>query len=395
MLNDDLALLREYAARNSEAPFAALVARHVNLVYSVALRQVRDPYLAEEITQAVFILLARKGHALGDEVILPAWLCHTARHVGSEALRTQRRRQQREQEAHMHSLLNESATEAWQDIAPLLDGAMDTLDRKDHNALVLRFFEGKNFQEVGHALGASEDTARMRVYRALEKLRKFFTKRGVTSTTEIIAGAITANSVQAAPLALAKSATALAIAKGASASRSTLTLIKGALKIMAWTKAKIAIVAGAGILLAAGTTTLALRIDHQPVHILGIPADWSVLAGDSAQWAWTDNAIHGHSTTGETILASNQKYGNVTVSAMVGTTNRGAEFGIRTQDANNGYQVVFTPDGTPWSAENGSNITLRKKMPGMKSSSHYSNGGGFPNRPKSPPQPRGRGSRFS
>lgn len=156
----------------------------------------------------------------------------------------------------MQAILNEPESETWQQIAPLLDGAMEKLGQKDHDAVVLRFFEGRNFREVGAAMGASEDAAKMRVSRALEKLRRFFTKRGVSSTTAIIAGAISANSVQAAPVALAKSVTAVAIAKGVAASGSTLTLIKGALKLMAWTKAKVAIVTGAGVLLAAGTMTV-------------------------------------------------------------------------------------------------------------------------------------------
>ena len=156
----------------------------------------------------------------------------------------------------MQYILNEPEPDAWPQIAPLLDQAMEQLGKKEHDAIVLRFFEGRNFKEVGAALGASEDTARMRVNRALEKLRKFFTKRGVVSTTAIIAWAISANSVQAAPVALAKSVTAVAIAKGAAASGSTLTLIKGALKIMAWTKAKTAVVVSVGVLLTAGTTTV-------------------------------------------------------------------------------------------------------------------------------------------
>ncbi|MEI9866119.1 MAG: sigma-70 family RNA polymerase sigma factor [Limisphaerales bacterium] len=262
MLNDDLALLREYARNNSEDAFATLVSRHINLVYSVALRQVRDPHLAGEITQAVFIILARKADSLGDKTILSGWLCRTARYASANALTIQRRRQHREQEAYMESTLNESESaheETWQQIAPLLDGALEKLGRKDHDALVLRFFEGRNFAEVAAALGASEDAAKMRVNRALEKLRRFFTKRGVGSTTAIIAGTISANSVQAAPVTLAKSVTAVAIAKGAAASGSTLTLIKGAMKIMAWAKTKTALVTSAVLLLAAGTTIMAIR----------------------------------------------------------------------------------------------------------------------------------------
>src|SRR5258707_7889113 len=106
-MNDDLTLLREFAASHSEAAFATLVSRHVNLVFSVALRQVRDPHLAEEITQAVFIILARKGASLGPKTILPGWLCRTARYASADALKIQHRRQVREQVAHMQSILSE------------------------------------------------------------------------------------------------------------------------------------------------------------------------------------------------------------------------------------------------------------------------------------------------
>lgn len=150
------------------------------------------------------------------------------------------------------------AAETWNEISPLLDGAMEKLGQKDHDALVLRFFENKNFAEVGAALGASENAAKMRVNRALEKLRKFFTKRGVSSTTSIIAGMVSTNSVQAAPAGLAKTISAVATAKGVAASTSTLTLIKGALKIMAWTKSQAAIVS----IVIVGTATLSV-IQHQ------------------------------------------------------------------------------------------------------------------------------------
>jgi len=263
-MNDDLALLRDYARRNSEEAFAALVSRHVNLVYSVALRQVRDAHLAEEITQAVFIILARKAGALGPKTILSGWLCRTARYASANALTIQRRRQHREQEAYMQSLANETEPELWPQIAPLLETAMEKLGQKDHDALVLRFFEGRNFREIGAALGASEDAAKMRVNRALDKLRTFFTKRGVASTTAIIAGAISANSVQAAPVALAKSVTAVAIAKGVAASGSTLTLIQGTLKFMAWAKAKTAVVVGV-CALTAGTTAVTVWKLENPI----------------------------------------------------------------------------------------------------------------------------------
>ena len=360
-MNDDLILLRDYAGNNSEAAFATLVSRHVNLVYSVALRQVRDAHLAEEITQAVFIILARKADSLGDQTILPGWLCRTARYASANALTIQRRRQQREQEAFMQTILNESeSVETWNEISPLLDGAMDKLGQKDHDALVLRFFENKNFAEVGTALGASEDAAKMRVNRALEKLRKFFGRRGVVSTTTIIAGTISANSVQAAPVALAKSVTAVAIVKGAAASASTLTLIKGALKIMAWTKVKVAVVVSVGVLLAAGTAA-ALIIYNQNKPILGIPKNWSVLSGSVDQWNWADGKIHAHSTTGDSLLASTRQYRDFTFSAIVSTTNRDADIAFRLLDANNGYLVLFVPDGTSWSADYGSLIALMKK----------------------------------
>jgi uncharacterized protein (TIGR03435 family) len=256
---DDTALLRKYVERNSEEAFAALVTRHVNKVYSVALRHTGNPHSAEEITQAVFVILAKKSRHLGKRVILSGWLYQTARLAAVTFIRGGIRRARREQEAYMQTVLNEPEPEVWRQIAPLLDAAMAGLNETDRHAVVLRFFDGKSLREVGAALGANEEAAKKRVSRALEKLRTFFARRGVSSTTAIIAGAISANSVQAAPVALAKTVTAVALAKGAAASGSTLTLIKGALKIMAWTKAKTAIVGSAVVLLAAGTTTITVK----------------------------------------------------------------------------------------------------------------------------------------
>ncbi len=264
-MNEDMELLRDYVVRQSEQAFETLVARHVNLVYSAAVRQVGEPHLAEDVTQTVFIILARKAGTLGSNTIIPSWLHRTAGYAAAAALRTERRRARREQEAEMQTQLNESEDEAWLQIAPLLDMAIARLDEKDRDAIVLRYFQNKSLSEIGSALGASEDGARMRVNRALEKMRRFFVKRGIASTTAIIAGVISANSVQAAPAALAKSVAAVAVAKGATASSSTLTLLKGALKIAAWTKAKAAVVVGVEALLIVGTTTVIVHeYRHRP-----------------------------------------------------------------------------------------------------------------------------------
>jgi Domain of Unknown Function (DUF1080) len=131
---------------------------------------------------------------------------------------------------------------------------------------------------------------------------------------------------------------------------------------MAWTKAKTAIVVGVSVLLAAGTTTITLYNANKPIQ--GIPKDWSVLRGDSEQWNWANNKINAHSATGDCILASSKQYRDVTLSAIVSTTNRDADFIIRMQDADNGYLVLFVPDGTLWSAENGSQISLVKRSSG-------------------------------
>jgi len=270
--SDDIVLLKEYAESGSESAFTALVERHVNLVYSAALRSVGNAHAAQEIAHAVFIILARKAESLGDKTVLSGWLYQTVRLTAANYLRGEIRRQHREQEAYMQSILNEPDSEVWRQIAPVLDDAISRLGAKDRDAIVLRFFENKSLGEVGAALGASEDAAKMRVNRALEKLRKFFAKRGVTLSSLAMAGAISANSVQAAPVALAKSVTAVAIAKGAVASGSTLTLIKGALKLMAWTKAKMAIVSGVIMLFAAGTSTVIVNEIHQ--HSLEDKINW-------------------------------------------------------------------------------------------------------------------------
>ena len=259
----DMELLREYARQKSDPAFAELVRRHIGLVHSAALRHVGMAAQAEEITQAVFVILARKADGLRKGQILDAWLFETTRLTALRFLRGERRRQFREQEAYMQSVLQESTPDpVWQQLAPLLDEAMMRLGRRDREAVVLRFFKGRSLGEVAAALNIKEPAAQKRVSRALEKLRHFFAKRGVDSTASAIAEKISVHSVQAAPAALAKTVTAVALSKGAAASTSTLTLIKGALKIMAWSKAKTIVAVSVAVIVAASTTTT-LVVQHR------------------------------------------------------------------------------------------------------------------------------------
>jgi RNA polymerase sigma factor (sigma-70 family) len=254
---DDYQCLEEFAREGSEEAFALLLKRYLNFVYSAALRQTGNPSAAEEITQAVFILLAKKAASLGSKTILSGWLYQTTRLTSANYRRNETRRARREQEAHMQSGLNDphaSGDETWIHMAPLLDDALCRLGERDRNAIVLRFFENKSLREVGAAMGASEDAAKMRVNRGLEKLRKIFGKRGVAVTGTLIGSAISANAVQAAPMGLISPIAATA-ATGKGISAITLTLIKSTMNTMTWLKIKSAtsiclLLIGSGVLAA-------------------------------------------------------------------------------------------------------------------------------------------------
>jgi RNA polymerase sigma factor (sigma-70 family) len=194
----DTQLLEEYVTRNSETAFQSLVNRHLNLVYSTALRQTRNAALAEEVAQAVFILLARKARGLrkARNLVLSGWLYRTTCFVAARAVRGEARRQRRETEAFQMQQIS-STDETWRRIAPLLDEGIEQLDPIDRNAILLRFFQDESLQAVGGALGISEEAARKRVSRSVEKLRAFFVRRGFTISPKPLPPAWTASSARA------------------------------------------------------------------------------------------------------------------------------------------------------------------------------------------------------
>lgn len=200
-MTSDLDLLRQFARENSQDAFAEIVRRHLNLVYSAALRQVRLPQLAEEVAQFVFADLARNAGKLKSETILTAWLYSVTRRTAIDVIRKESRRQLREQVAVEMQTMNATAND-WTQIAPLLDDAMTALDETDRTAILLRYFENKNLREVGEQLNISDDAAQKRVSRAVERLREFFLNQKITIGASGLVVLISANAVQPAPVGL-------------------------------------------------------------------------------------------------------------------------------------------------------------------------------------------------
>ncbi|EEF61171.1 sigma-70 family RNA polymerase sigma factor [Pedosphaera parvula] len=259
-MTDSQRLLAEYAQTGSEPAFQELVSRYINFVYSTAVRLVGgDAHLAEDVTQMVFIGLASKGRTFSTDVMLGGWLHQHTYHVATKAVRAERRRQSREREAvEMNELQGDTGANLRQ-VAPMLEEAITQLGSEDRMAILLRFFEQRDFRSVGEALGSNENAARMRVNRALEKLHALLKHRGVTLTITALGVVLSAKVVHAAPAGLAAKISSIAPATTAAGTGTTLT----SLKLMAKTKLKL----GLATLVVAGVATTMVMQHHSQAKL--------------------------------------------------------------------------------------------------------------------------------
>jgi len=259
----DQQLLRDYSAHRTEAAFAELVRRHVDFVYSAAVRMVRDAHLAQDVTQGVFVTLAQNARQLTERPTLSGWLHRTAQNLAANVVRTDVRRRIREQEAvTMNELLSATPDASWEQISPELDAALGELNEPDRDALLLRYFERKSAQEMAQILGISDEAAQKRVNRAVDRLRELFSKRKITIGASGLVVLITANGVQAAPVGLAATLTALGLSTSAGTITATGSL--GVLGQLAQIKTKVWLAATLVVGLAAFITYHSLSGGNPP-----------------------------------------------------------------------------------------------------------------------------------
>ena len=273
-MNEDAELLSRYAEEKSEAAFAELVRRHVNFVHAAAWRRVDgDAQLAQEVTQQVFTALAREAGRLARHPVLCAWMFTATRRLAAQAVRTERRRRAREQAAFIMNEINPAGAPQpdWERLRPELDAVLDQLGERDREAVLLRFFEGNSFGEIGGRLRLSENAARMCVERALDKMHAALASRGVSSTTIALGLALTAQAAAVAPAGLAASVTGVALAGGGVATAGAWATFMSMTKLQIGISGALAVAGVTGLVLEARSTAelretaAALRMENQQI----------------------------------------------------------------------------------------------------------------------------------
>lgn len=242
---DDLELLAEYARSRSHETFARVAERYIDLIYSAALRQTRDPHVAEDVTQAVLIILMNKSGKLAEGTIVPAWLLTVTRYAALDAIKMEARRKRREQQvATMNTEARaEEQTPQWEQVSPLLDAALMKLSVEDRDAVVLRYLLGKSPEEIAWVMGVSDQAARKRVSRALGRLRKLFARQGVAAGEAALGSTLLTHAVAVSPPAMHALARAIALPASGALSTPPTVLARGVVKSLWWaTHGKLALV---------------------------------------------------------------------------------------------------------------------------------------------------------
>lgn len=273
-MKSDAELLGAYAHARTEEAFEALVRRHIDLVHSVAARLVGgDAHLAQDVAQTVFVDLAKKSVALADRAELTGWLYTSTHHAAAKFVRSERRRREREEKSQLMRDLHstDSADEAWSLIRPLIDHAMIELEDQDREAVVLRFYAGRTFVEVGAALRVSEDLARKRVDRALDKLHGLLARRGIRSTSSALALALSQHAVVATPATVVARIVTLSLAAPLVPWLSGLFSLMSTSKIIVGS-ASVVIAVVAGLLVARSSDSVSVNQETAPVPATGITA---------------------------------------------------------------------------------------------------------------------------
>jgi RNA polymerase sigma factor (sigma-70 family) len=290
---EDVGLLSQWRQRRDRSAIDQLVRRHVNFVYGCARRQVGDKHLAEDVTQAVFMLLLQKSPRLRCDAALSVWLHRTTRYASANARRMQLRRARREQlatELAMQQSEPSPANREFDDVLPMLDDAISRLPAADREGVLLSYFGELTFRQVGESMGISEEAARKRVSRAVERMREYFVSRGVVASAAGIAKCLAAQSAVVAPEMLVNTTVNVAaLSTAASASGATAAIVKGVVHSMMMTKLKLAAAASLAIAVGGVVTTAAIQHSANIPGVAALATSSMLLAEKSFTAAPADN----------------------------------------------------------------------------------------------------------